>query len=155
AQFQAGGGPFSMGLFALDQFAALEVQQGVEYADELLGQVAAILRTTVEPYNAVCFAYSRGTFAVLMGGTDRITGTKHAERFKSTVAGNVMRIKPPGLLAADLRVTVSAGLLTMDNTTRDRFTSVDSVFETLERALASAQKAGSNVLRVYVTKNAA
>jgi GGDEF domain-containing protein len=90
-----------------------------------------------------------------MGGTDRITGTKHAERFKATVASNVLRIKPPGLLLTELRVTVSAGLVTMDNTTRDRFTSVDTVFETVERALTSAQKAGANVLRVFVTKNAA
>ncbi|MFT3684153.1 MAG: HDOD domain-containing protein [Phycisphaerales bacterium] len=154
-QFQAGGGPFSMGLFSVDQFAELELQQGTEYADELLSQLAGILRTTVEPYNAVCFSYARGSFAVLMGGTDRITGTKHAERFKASVASSVLRIKPPGLLLAEMRVTVSAGLITMDNTTRDRFTNPDAAFETLERALTSAQKAGANVLRVFVTKNAA
>jgi two-component system, cell cycle response regulator len=154
-QFQAGGGPFSMGVFAVDLFADIEAQQGVEYADELLNQIAGILRTTVEPYNAVCFSFERGKFAVLMGGTDRITGTKHAERFKSAVANSTLRIKPPGLLAVDLRVTVSAGLVTMDTTTREKFTCVEVVFETLDRALASAQKAGSNVLRVFVTKSAA
>lgn len=154
-QFQAGGGPFSMGVFAVDMFADIEVQQGVEYADELLNQIAGILRTTVEPYNAVCFSFERGKFAVLMGGTDRITGTKHAERFKAAVANTPLRIKPPGLLAVDLRVTVSAGLVTMDTTTREKFTSVEVVFETLDRALASAQKAGANILRVFVAKSAA
>lgn len=154
-QFQAGGGPFSVGVFAVDDFADIEQQHGVEYADELLSQVAGTLRATIEPYNAVCFSYQRGTFAVLMGGTDRITGTKHAERFKTVVAGNVLRIKPPGLLAIDLHVTASAGLITLDNTTREKFTSVETVFDTLERALSSAQKAGSNVLRVFVPKNAA
>lgn len=154
-QFQAGGGPFSMGVFAIDLFNDIETQHGVEYADELLAQIAGILRTTVEPYNAVCFSFDRGKFAVLMGGTDRITGTKHAERFKSAVAAGALRIKPPGLLAVDLRVTASAGLITMDLTTREKFTSVETVFETLDRALASAQKAGSNVLRVFVPKSAA
>ncbi|HZW07303.1 MAG TPA: HDOD domain-containing protein, partial [Phycisphaerales bacterium] len=154
-QFQAGGGPFSMGVFAVDQFADIEVQQGVEYADEMLSQLAATLRTTVEPYNAVCFCFERGKFAVLMGGTDRITGTKHAERFKGAVATAPLRIKPPGLIAIDMHVTVSAGLVTLDTTTRERFTNVEVVFETIDRALTSAQKAGSNVLRVFVPKSAA
>ena len=154
-QFQAGGGPFSMGVFAVDQFAEIELQQGPEYADEMLAQIAATLRTTVEPYNAVCFCFERGKFAVLMGGTDRITGTKHAERFKAAVAAAPLRIKPPGLLAVDLHTTVSAGLLTMDTTTREKFTNVELVFETIERALTSAQKAGANVLRVFVPKSAA
>ncbi len=154
-QFQAGGGPFSVGVFAVDGFADIEVQQGTEYADELLSQIASILRTTVEPYNAVCFCFDRGRFAVLMGGTDRITGTKHAERFRAAVAGAPLRIKPPGLVALDLRATISAGLITMDTTTRDRFTNVEVVFDTIDRALSSAQKAGSNILRVFVPKSAA
>ncbi|MDP1661745.1 MAG: HDOD domain-containing protein [Phycisphaerales bacterium] len=154
-QFQAGGGPFSMGVFAVDGFGEIEIQQGAEYADEMLAQIASILRTTVEPYNAVCFCFDRGRFAVLMGGTDRITGTKHAERFRAAVAGTPLRIKPPGLVAVDLHVTISAGLITMDTTTRDRFTNVEIVFDTIDRALASAQKAGSNILRVFIPKSAA
>lgn len=154
-QFLAGGGPFSLAIVGIDNFADLELQHGAEYTDELSRSLATAVRTELAKFNGMAFSYERGTFTLMMLGVDRLTATKVVERIKSDVARQAWTIKPSGLLSVNLTVTMSAGLVTLDNTTRDRFTSLEPVMETMTRALASAHKAGANVLRVFVPKSAA
>jgi two-component system, cell cycle response regulator len=154
-QFTVGGGPISVALLSVDEFAAFQSEQGNEYADQMLVATASLIRALLEPHHAICCAFERGTFAIMLGNCDRLTAAKHIERVKQAICANVMHIKPPGLLGVDITVTLSAGMATLDNTTREKFTDIDSVIETLSRALQSAAKAGRNVLRIYVPKNAA
>jgi two-component system, cell cycle response regulator len=154
-QFLAGGGPYSLAIAGIDNFADLELQHGAEYTDELSRTLATAVRTELAKFNGMAFNYERGVFTALMLGVDRLTATKVIEKIKSDIARQTWTVKPSGLLAVNLGVTMSAGLVTLDNTTRDRFNSLEPVMETMTRALASAHKAGANVLRVFVPKSAA
>ena len=154
-QFAAGGGPYSVALLSIDEFAGMEESQGEPYANEVLVRFADALKKHVSSANAVICALERGQFGVLLIGADRLAATRLVEQFKLNCAATTMSVKPVGLLAVDLVLTVSAGLLTLDNTTRDRFSNLDSVMDTAGRALASAQRAGSNILRVFMPKQSA
>lgn len=154
-QFAAGGGPYSIALLSIDDFAGIQENQGDPYADEVLARFAVMLKEHCTGTNAVICSVDRGTFGLLMIGVDRLSATRLVEQFKLNCAARAMNVKPVGLLAVDIVATVSAGLLTLDNTTRGRFNNLDAVMDTAGRALASAQRAGTNVLRVFVPKQAA
>jgi HD-like signal output (HDOD) protein/GGDEF domain-containing protein len=154
-QFAAGGGPYSIAMLSIDDFAGIQENQGEPYADEVLARFATALTAHFESTSSVICSIERGSFGVLLIGVDRLTATRQLEQFKLNCAASAMNIKPIGLLAVDIVATVSAGLLTLDNTTRGRFNNLDAVMDTVGRALASAQRAGTNVLRVFVPKQAA
>lgn len=153
-QLQAGGGPFSIAMLQVDGFADIESEHGIEYADAALIALTAELRTLETQAVVVC-SVERGQFALVMTATDRFTATRMVEDLKSKVASKPVSVKPPGLVATDLTLSFSAGLVTLDDATRARFTSLDAVNDTLSRALTAARNAGSNVLRVFVPKSAA
>jgi len=56
-----------------------------------------------------------------------------------------------GVLA---NITLSAGLATMDESTKTKFTDAESLVNVACKALEAAQKAGRNVMRVYAPKAA-
>ncbi len=90
---------------------------------------------------------------LFMHNTDRQEGTRLVEQIRAALG-----TKLPPLLArgtAIKPVTMSAGLATLDESTRSKFPDADSLVTVAERALESAQKAGRNVLRVYVPRAAA
>ncbi len=151
-QFNAGGGPFGIAVLAIDDWAGIEESQGSDYADALLHLIAGHVKKHLASSTAVLCALERGQYGVLLSGTDRLAATRLVENLKIALASTTLSVKPAGLIAVDMVVTISAGLVTLDNTTRGRFSSIDSVQETAGRALASAQRAGSNVLRVYIPK---
>ncbi|MCU0689476.1 MAG: HDOD domain-containing protein [Phycisphaerales bacterium] len=153
-QLQAGGGPFSVALLAIDGFADIEAEQGEAYTDAFLRLIGEEFRT-LESQAVIPCATDRGSFALVMTATDRFTATRMVENFKARVAAKAIAVKPPGMTSVEIAATFSAGLVTLDDATRARFVSIDAVMDTATRALNAAQNAGSNVLRVFVPKAAA
>ncbi|MFN7374596.1 MAG: HDOD domain-containing protein [bacterium] len=152
-QLQAGGGPFSLALLALDGVENTQKEFGQAYTDELLLCLGERLRK-FETQAIISFNLDRGLFAIVMTATDRFSATKLIEAFKDDLTAQPMHITPKGLVKIDIPVTLSAGLLSLDDATRARFTSIDSVLDTAHRALQSAQRSGNNLLRVFVPKAA-
>ena len=146
--------PFSLAFIEIDQIESLAAQ-GRHMADEALRQAVAVIRPQLSAQNALVCRLSGDRFGIAMHGLDRLSATRLIEQARITLAEKPLSLAPPGLKPVSMTLTASAGLATLDSTTKARFTEPDTLVETTRNALAAARKAGQSAIRVFTPRAAA
>ena len=123
----------------IDDFKALNDDLGHLAGDQVLKQVAEILKRSVRLFD-VCTRYGGEEFAILMPRSDVNNGLMVAERIRQRVE-NASR--EDGRLPAHTRVTVSLGLAVLEGDTAPT-----SLIARADRALYRAKAEGKNCVRV-------
>lgn len=146
--------PSSLALIGIDAFENL-CAHGEVFRDAALRAIADRLRPLVEQNGALLCRFDDQRFALVAGESDRIAATRFIESLRTALAAAPVSVAPPGLRPTDVTVSISAGLVTLDESTLPRFAEPGDLLTTAERALAAAQRDGTSNLRVFVPKSAA
>ncbi len=146
--------PFSLALFEVDQLDSLAAH-GQHMVDEALRQIVALIRPQLTAQRALLCRLDANRFGIAMHGLDRLSATRLVEQARITLAEQPVSLAPPGLKPVSTTLTASAGLATLDASTKARFGEPDALVETTRKALDAARRAGQSALRVFTPKAAA
>jgi diguanylate cyclase (GGDEF)-like protein len=153
-QAQAGGRPLSLILIGIDGLDALTTA-GTHVRDAALRVAAEMLKdhfaAGTEMGVLVC-RYDHARFAVLLSGVDRLTASNLAESARDLVGRSPLGLEPPGLQPMSVPVTISGGLATLDDLSRERVTDPETLVGLAEQALAAAQRSGAGAVRVFTPR---
>lgn len=150
----SGGNPLSLALISIDQFEELSIR-GETIRNAALAKIAAMLKAHFTSLGGLLCAFDDRRLALIVHGVDRPGCTAALDSAKSRLVGAPIEIQPPGLHVISVMVSISAGLATLDSTTRIRIAEPQALVSLAEQALAAANKAGGNALRVFVPRVAA
>lgn len=154
---QAGAGAQAMSvvLIELDQLAALRTDDP-RVADAALYALATMLRPHFSARDGLLCRYDDTTLAAFLPRTDRAEATRAAEEARLVVGSAPVNVKPPGLLAMSMTMSLSMGVATYDPaaTGAARMAGADQLIDVTHRALSAAKRAGGSALRVYLPKAA-
>ncbi len=134
------GRPVSLLLLDLDEFKAVNDDYGHREGDQVLRQVARILRQSV-PRDAVLARWGGEEFVVLMPNTDAGKATRLAERLRTAVEGLPAR---RSLGHRSRRITASLGVCSQQGSSL----SLDALVRTAEANLHRAKALGRNCVCV-------
>ena len=128
--------PLGLVMLDLDDFKQVNDTYGHQQGDEVLAQVAGVLRTLSRDLDAPA-RYGGEELAVVLPQTDADGATLLAERMREAVeALQVPRVRGGG----SLRVTASFGVASVPDTAADR----DSLIAAADAALYLAKRSGKN-----------
>ena len=127
-------GVFSLAIFDLDRFKAVNDRHGHPAGDQVLRTVADTLRATTRKHD-VLGRYGGEEFALLMPSTDKVIAALVAERIRLAVEEKGV---PMG--AGEVRITLSGGLATSGVDGEDW----DTLLNAADNALYVAKKSGRN-----------
>jgi diguanylate cyclase (GGDEF)-like protein len=127
--------PLALIMMDLDHFKDTNDTYGHPAGDEVLRQVADIVRKSIRKYDAA-FRYGGEELAMLLPETDLEHALALAERIRRRVESRKFRVKGAGALT----LTVSAGVAVLG----DVVTTPAQLVETADRALYSAKNGGRN-----------
>ncbi len=155
-QAQAGGRPLSLILVGVDGLDAL-TSSGAHVRDAALRVAADLLKAhfaggPVAGGGTLVSRYDQSRFAVLMSGIDRLTAGSLTEAARDLIGRSPLGLAPPGLQPMSIPVTISAGLATLDDLSRERITDPETLVGLAEQALAAAQRSGIGAVRVFTPK---
>jgi len=153
-QAQAGGRPLTLALVSIDALESL-TQAGTFVRDAAFKAIAAALGAHYGPAGALITRYDQSRVAVLLPGVDRVTATRLAESVRDVVGHEPVTIRPPGLQPMSLPVTISLGVATLDELSRERIVDPETLVGLAEQALAAAQRSGAGAVRVFTPRQAA
>jgi len=147
-QATALGMPVSVALLCVDDMGPT-LSGSLDSALKAAGERA---RPECDAVNAILCRFDATRLGVFMHNLDRQAATKLIEtiRAQSVVTPRALS-DAKGELA---NITLSAGLATMDESTKTKITDAESLVNVACKALEAAQKAGRNVMRVYAPKAA-
>jgi GGDEF domain-containing protein len=137
-QARSGEAPLSLALLAPDE-ASLHSAR-----DESLRALAAGLRSHFQSAGAVLCRFDETRLGVVLPGADRVRAAALLETARALLSGG-----------SGHRLGVSAGLATLDRSTRLRITDAGTLVSLTEQALAAAQRAGQGVMRMFTPRKAA
>ncbi|MGQ0626594.1 MAG: sensor domain-containing diguanylate cyclase [Phycisphaerales bacterium] len=148
----ATGTPVSVAILAIDDVPELS-STGKPAIDTLMKGLAALAKPLADTERAVLCRFDTLAFGLFMHGIDRQAATRLVEAIRAASGAAPPAIAfGSGKLAS---ITLSAGLATLDETTKAKFPDPDSIVTVAEKALQAAQKSGRNVLRIYAPRSAA
>jgi diguanylate cyclase (GGDEF)-like protein len=134
------GMPLSLLLIDIDKFKSVNDSYGHAVGDDVLQLVAGCIQRLLRSYDALC-RYGGEEFLVVARDTSSRNGEILAERIRHHIAA--MTFEVPGGRAS---VTVSVGMASIAPGTEE--IDLESVFDTVDRALYEAKGAGRNCVRV-------
>jgi two-component system cell cycle response regulator len=131
---QRQGTTLGVALADIDHFKWVNDTHGHLVGDELLREVAGVMRRTIRPYDSVG-RYGGEEFLLLLPACDPINAVSHAERMRKAI-GEMALETPNGKInvTASLGVTISDGLST----------DVNQLIQAADEALYRAKRAGRN-----------
>ncbi len=131
------GRPFSLAIFDLDRFKALNDRYGHPVGDQALRDVVETMRLSTRRHNLIG-RYGGEEFALLMPNTGKDTALRVAERVR-------LEVEHKGVTVAGERVplTLSGGVATYQVDGHDW----DSLLSAADAALYGAKAAGRNQIR--------
>jgi diguanylate cyclase (GGDEF)-like protein len=131
--------PLTLILLDVDRMTHVNESHGQEKGDEVLKQVAAVVRDQIRQSD-IAGRYVSEEFLVLCPSTDRASAQFLAERLRRRVAELSFTNEDE-----EFGVTVSVGLVTVDG--QNEF-DVEAILHAAEQALESAKTGGMNRVRV-------
>lgn len=148
------GGGFSIAIFAIDGFASVQSMNPL-IAQGLLADIAGRLSAHFQAAGGAVYRFDETRLAAIMPKTERLHAARLAEEARALVAQTPVHVRPPGLLGTNIDATLSAGVACVDASSLSRLNDPDALIDTTMRALAAAQAAGINTMRVYTPRAAA
>jgi diguanylate cyclase (GGDEF)-like protein len=118
----------------LDHFKVVNDQYGHGAGDEVLRQIAQLLRENVRESD-IPVRYGGEEFILFLVGASAFGAAEHGERIRASVERHAF------LVAEDLRLPVTASV---GVATRERYESLDSLIRRADLALYRAKEAGRN-----------
>ncbi len=137
-RFQEYRAPFSLLLLDLDHFKRINDHLGHLAGDQVLTQLAQVLREEARVTDILC-RYGGEEFVLLLPSTPSVSGMIMAERIRSRVAQRAF-----GVLAETLRFTVSLGVAGCP----DHGISAEELIKASDEALYAAKREGRNRVRL-------
>ncbi len=133
SDYQSRGYPFALILFDLDNFKEINDKFGHPAGDQVLKEIALILKTFLRANN-VSARIGGEEFAVLVPGATVKEGEIVAERLRSTIANRAFSIPEE-----DVHITASFGVtgVRSDDT-------IDTILARVDKALYEAKNSGKN-----------
>ena len=136
--------PFSLLLVDIDYFKFINDNYGHLAGDKVLCNTVEAIRRNLRQRDILA-RYGGEEFIVYLPNTNRTQANFLAERIKSTVESNKMIIPH---VAPALSITISIGLLAMDNNTmahtKDAKSTLNELFQSVDEALYQAKREGRN-----------
>jgi diguanylate cyclase (GGDEF)-like protein len=132
--------PIAMVLIDIDHFKQLNDRYGHREGDEVLRQVADVLRHCCRPFDTAA-RYGGEEFVIVLPGCDLVDAERAAERIRAAVAD----------LSHEAGVTVSAGVAVYPRNGGD----VDALVRAADAALYESKRGGRNRVTVAVHRVAA
>lgn len=144
--------PLSVAVVMIDGLDALAARHGPHVHCALMEAVAGGLQRFFDPHNGLVCRFDATRFGVVLGKTDRAAATRLCEQGRSSLFTGGVVAKAPGLKDVTVPVTISIGLVTLDQQTAARFADADALVKTATAALDAAARAGGHAMRVYAPK---
>ena len=131
--YQTRGYPFSLILIDLDNFKNINDKYGHPAGDQVLKEIALILKTFLRANN-ISARIGGEEFAVLVPGATAQEGEIIAERLRSTIANRTFNTPDD-----EINITASFGV-----TGARKDDTIDTIFARVDKALYEAKKRGKN-----------
>ncbi len=138
------GQPFALLMLDVDHFKEVNDSHGHGVGDDVLREIASVLRSCCRPYDTPC-RFGGDEFGVVLGQTDGHDANRVSTRILESFGG--IRIKCTG---GPISITCSAGLATTSEL-NDDFAAAD-VVKAADEALYRAKSEGRNRLCVAPDK---
>lgn len=152
---RSGTSASSVMIFEIDKLDAIVAQNGRDAADTLLIALAGRFERILGSPQTLVARFDESRLAVLISKTDRVTGTRLADTVRQQVLSQpIQLIAANAGSPAELSVTVSGVVAMIDAATIARFDQSGALLAVLDKALASAKKAGGNTIRVFTPPGA-
>ncbi|WP_152395974.1 histidine kinase N-terminal 7TM domain-containing diguanylate cyclase [Paenibacillus guangzhouensis] len=136
--------PFSLLLVDIDYFKFINDNYGHLAGDRVLCSTVEVIRQNLRQRDILA-RYGGEEFIIYLPNTTRAQANILAERIKSTVEANKMNISP---VTPALSITISVGLLALDNMTlepvKDSKSTLNELFQSVDEALYQAKREGRN-----------
>ncbi|WP_295408967.1 diguanylate cyclase [uncultured Thiocystis sp.] len=126
----------------VDHFKAVNDTYGHPAGDEVLRQVATVMRQVIRDSD-IPVRFGGEEFVLFLVGTTRTDAGRYAERIRSAIATHAFAVNR----AAPIPITVSLGLAF-----RNPFESLDSLILRADEALYRAKQAGRNRCEIAMTQ---
>ena len=134
------GTPFSLMLFDIDNFKQLNDNYGHQAGDEVLHELAAILKSVSRETDTVV-RYGGEEFIIILPNTPEEETVHLANRIRSAVQENVFPLNDSG----KVKITLSGGIASYPKNARD----AKKLLNAADMALYAAKAAGKNVVLCY------
>ena len=132
----------------IDHFKKINDNYGHQTGDEILKQVAQIIRELVRSTDVVA-RYGGEEFTVLLSHKSTQKATEIAERIRETIEKRIFNVPQHG----DIAVTTSIGISSLDSTEHENDGDVNDIatlfVERADRALYQAKNNGRNRIEFY------
>ncbi|BFT72683.1 hypothetical protein PAENIP36_41250 [Paenibacillus sp. P36] len=136
--------PFSVILLDIDYFKLINDSYGHLVGDQMILSTVAAIRQTLRQTDLLA-RYGGEEFMIYLPRTSQLQANFLAERVKSTVESNKMIVKD---IPHSLSITISIGLLTINNFTMESLKSphsyLNELLESVDKALYKAKEEGRN-----------
>jgi len=134
-----------------DLFHRVNDALGWDVGDATLAALADRLREALaQERRAVVARHGGEEFAVLLPGCDAARAGALAEALRTAVSASP--VLPKGVDAPPVELTVSVGLASFDQQTRDLFTKPEQLLNAADRAVHAAKACGGDCVRVFVPR---
>lgn len=149
-QARAGAVPMTLALFDVDSLGRINDESGQEAGDNVLVVVAGRLERALAPGRGLLARLEGGRFGVILPRMGRMEAVKLCESARLFIGGESVKLvagrsgTPP-----EIRVSLSVGVVCVDQPTAARFGDADVLIDVAGRALLAAKKAGRNAMRVF------
>ena len=127
--------PFSLVLFDLDRFKAINDTRGHPFGDFVLREVARIVREAMRKEDVLA-RYGGEEFAIMLPHTDRLGSAILTERIRESVSEHKFERND-----VQQRVTISLGSASMPS---DEVTTAEALIELTDQRLYQAKRHGAN-----------
>ena len=134
------GTPFSLMLFDIDNFKQLNDNYGHQAGDEVLHELAAILKSVSRETDTVV-RYGGEEFIIILPNTPEEETVHLANRIRNAVQENIFPLNDSG----KVKITLSGGIASYPKNARD----AKNLLNAADTALYAAKAAGKNVVLCY------
>lgn len=131
--------PFALEMIDIDHFKQLNDRYGHSCGDEILKQIAWIMKETTRETDIIC-RYGGEEFCILLIETDGKSAYDHAERLRKTISSTLFR---NGEILLNEKIAVSIGVALFPQDASERKMLVESA----DSALYAAKRGGRNQVK--------
>ena len=149
-QARAGVAPVSVVLVDIDHAPEIVNRSGADALDNAIIYVGRRLTKVFAASNALIARFNESRFGVLVSRQDRAAVSRSAEIVRAAVASEPVKlITAKAGSPSCINLTVSVGVVTVDNAATASLGDIGALMKISEAALSAAHKSGNNSVRVY------